>query len=147
MENGYHTNWTIDKWKIEKPFVKCCFNGSKGNLFCIELSRGTKNGFISRTRSGKNHGFHLVRSAHRLQGQIALAVRQCSVFGGTSVVCCTSSYWNLVRHWIWITTDNKLSIWIMRWSKNGRNGPKDMAKLSYNMTTLRLIPLKWWRTH
>ena len=49
MENGYHTNWTIDKWKIEKPFVKCCFNSSKGNLFCIELSRGTKNGFISRT--------------------------------------------------------------------------------------------------
>ena len=80
------------KWKIEKPFVKCCFNGLKGNLFCIELSRRTKNGFISRTRSGKNHGFHLVRSAHRLQGQIALAVRQCSVFGGTSVLWCTSSY-------------------------------------------------------
>ena len=41
-----------------------------------------------KSRSGKNHGFHLVRSAHRLQGQIALAVRQCSVFGGTSVVWC-----------------------------------------------------------
>ena len=39
--------------------------------------------------SGKNHGFHLMMSAHRLQGQIALAVRQCSVFGGTSVVWCT----------------------------------------------------------
>ena len=34
--------WVPHKWKIEKPFVKCCFKGSKGNICCIESSTGDK---------------------------------------------------------------------------------------------------------
>ena len=62
------------------------------------LQRFKRKSFLHRVVTGDEKSWlHLVRSAHRLQGQIALAVRQCSVFSGTSVVWCTSRYYNLVR--------------------------------------------------
>ena len=79
--------------------MKCCFNGSEGNLFCFKLSWGMKNGFISRTRSGKNHGFHLVKSTLR---------RNC--FGRKRILCvwwdqCGVMYFELLKPGETVNTD------------------------------------------
>jgi hypothetical protein len=52
----------------------------------------TRSGIFLRTRREKNHGFHLLKPPHPLQSPIVLAVRQCSVFGGTRMVWYTTNY-------------------------------------------------------
>ena len=61
-----------DSRKTEKPLAKCCSPGTKESHFSTELWLAMKSGYI---QLQANH-------RHRLQDQIAMDGRQCSVFGG-----------------------------------------------------------------
>ena len=68
----FHMNRMKDSRKTEKPLAKCCSPDPKESHFSTELWLAMKSGYI---QLQANH-------RHRLQDQIAMDGRQCSVFGG-----------------------------------------------------------------